>query len=407
MKSEGLLSARGIVAALVLAIFGLLLAWLCFRTAMVNTLPPTSPTVMRLAPNDPEAELARASVALVKRQGLLDAATLNAVRRSAAIAPLDARPFLILGHQQLVDDQPFRAVKSMEAGQRLNPRNRLIHLILLERYLKTNRFTDAAMQFSLLARLVGAAQPTIAKAMAQMMIAPEMRSATRQTLRTDPALERAVLVALANGDSEPSDIFALASPAGIADAGDKQSWGPVLISRMVNAGQYQSAHNVWQRVYRLPNAAVAAPIFNPSFRTMSASPPFDWTLIAGGIGAADPRDGKLEIDYYGRDSGDLASQVLVLKPGRYQFAFVADGGKPDSAARLFWTLSCVSGDKARLMNLAVPMATGARRVAATLAVPSECPAQMLTLRGEAGEFPSPVNLTISDLTLGTTTETNP
>jgi cytochrome c-type biogenesis protein CcmH/NrfG len=407
MRNEGLLSVRGLVSIVALVVAGLALAWLCVRTAIVGVLPPNAPVVLRLAPHDPDVVLGRATAVLARPRSRLDAGTLAAVGRAAAVAPLDARPFLLIGRQQLLEGKSDRAVKSLEAGQRLNPRNRFIHLLLVEHYLLANRYGDAAAQLSVLARLINAAQPVIATAMARMLVEPDMQDAVRRALKTDPRLERAVLVALAKNNSEPDTIFALASPTALADAGAPESWGPVLVSRLVTAGRFQAARAVWQKVYKLPQEAVARPVFNPTFRRVAASPPFDWTLTAGSLGAADPRRGTLAVDYYGRESGDLASQLLVLAPGRYQLAFTAEGGKPDGASRLFWTIACAGDGKPVLTNVAVPASPRIQRAASAFTVPAGCPAQTLTLRGEAAEFPSSLNLTIGGVAIRPLAETKP
>jgi len=397
-----LASTRGFASAAVLTVAGVSVGWLSFQAAMVRTLPATSPTIARFASGYPDAVLAKTATMLVKQRGILDAATLDAVRRAAADAPLDARAYLILGHQQLLDGTPGRAVATLEAGQRLDPRQRLIHLLLLDRYLRTARYADAAAQFSVLARLLGAAQVPIATAMAKMTMAPETRDAVRHTLRTDPVLERSVLVALAKSDTPPDAIFALASPAGLADARAKDSWGPVLVNRLVERGQYPLARSVWQRVYEVAPAQAAAPITNASFRETAAAPPFDWTLTANSLGAADIHNNSLTVDYYGRDSGDLARQLLVLQPGRYRFAFTVDPGKTDGAARLYWSLACGSAapsDRNQLMNVAVTATAKPHRIVAEIVIPTGCPAQTLTLRGEAGDFPSPLGVTLRDLDL--------
>ncbi len=339
---------------------------------------------------------------LVKQRGMLDTATLDTVRRAAAHAPLDARAYLILGHQQLLDGMPARAVATLEAGQRLDPRQRLIHLLLLDRYLRTARYADAATQFSVLARILGATQAPIATAMAKMTMAPETHNAVRHTLHTDPVLERSVLIALAKSDTAPDTIFALASPAGRADARNKESWGPILVNRLVERGQYPLARSVWQRIYGIAPMQAAAPITNGGFRETAASPPFDWTLTASGLGAADIRNNSLIVDYYGRDSGDLARQLLVLQPGRYRFAFTVDPGKTDGAAKLYWSLACGSTaptDRDQLMNVVVIATAKTHRITAEIAIPAGCPAQTLTLRGEAGDFPSALSVTLRDLDL--------
>jgi hypothetical protein len=364
---------------------------------MVQALTARSPSLTQLAPHHPDVVLSKAVVALVKQRGVLDAATLAAIRRAAVAAPLDARPFLILGHQQLLDGQGRRAVATLETGQRLDPRQRLIHLLLLDRYLRTGRYADAAAQFSVSARLVGPAQGPIATAMARMSMAPETHEAVRRTLRTDPALERAVLVALAKSDTDPAAIFALASPTARREAGDIASWGPVLVNRLVAKGHYAAARMVWQTVYGLSAAQAASPVFDAGLRKLPGSPPFNWTLVAGSLGAADIGNGSLSVDYYGRDTGDLASQLLVLRPGAYRFGFTVDGSNTAAGPSLSWSLRCVTGSKAELMNAAVA-GTGMRHHVSTgFTVPSNCPAQQLVLNGTAGEFPAPINVALRDL----------
>jgi len=385
---------RGLILAALLTIMGVGIAWLSIRAALVRALPPASANVVAIAPHDPGTVLARASDALVRQRGILAPATLAAVRGAAAAAPLDARAYLVLGHQQLLDGEGMRAVRTLEAGQRLDPRQRLIHLLLLDRYIRTGRYSDAAGQFSVLARLMGPTQGPIATAMAAMALAPETRGAVRRTLLADPRLERGVLIALARSDTDPAAIFALATPAAIADAGSKESWGPVLITRLVERGRFAAAREIWRRIYQIPAADAAAPIFDARFAGPSASPPFDWTLVASGLGVADIRRGSLVVNYYGRESGELASQLLVLPPGRYRFTVIVDPGKPSDAARLNWTLACATGDKAELLTLPVTAGATRRRLATAFDVSANCPAQMLLLRGEASEFPTTVNLTL-------------
>lgn len=401
-RRGGLHSVRGFASAAILVVAGVSVGWLSFQAAMVRTLPATAPAILRFAPGYPDAVLARTATRLVAQRGILDAATLDAVRRAAAAAPLDARAYLILGHQQLLDRMPGRAVATLEAGQRLDPRQRLIHLLLLDRYLRTARYADAAAQFSVLSRILSATQPSIATAMAKMTMAPETRAAVRQTLSTDPALERGVLIALARSDTAPAAIFALASSAARADARAPESWGPILVNRLVDRGRYSLARSVWQRVYGLSPVQAAALITNAGFRKTSAAPPFDWTLTANDLGAADLRNSSLVVDYYGRESGDLARQLLVLQPDRYRFAFTVDPGKADTATKLYWSIACgtaAPGDRNMLMTVPVTPSAKPHRIAAELVVPAGCAAQTLTLRGEAGDFPSPLGVTLRDLDL--------
>jgi hypothetical protein len=397
MKSKIPSRARGLITALVIAVIGFAVAWVCVRSAMVRLLPPANSALATLAPHDPDLVLTRAAAALVRQRGILAPQTLAAVRRAAQDAPLAANAFVILGHQQLLDGQPARAVNTLEAGQRLDPRNSLVHLLLLDRYLRTGRYADAAAQFSVASRLVGPAQGAIASALAKMSLDPETSGAVRRTLQTDPGLEQAVLITLARSETAPATIFALASPDARRNAGSDGNWGPVLINRLIEGQLFAAARSVWQTIYRVPPTQARALIFDAGFKELPASAPFNWTLTAGSLGAADIRDGTLSINYYGRENGDLARQLLVLAPGSYRLAFTVEGSKTGTGPSVAWTLKCVPGGKAELLNV-VATATGTpNRVAAAFTVPSGCPAQQLTLVGNGGEFPAPITLTLRDL----------
>lgn len=364
---------------------------------MVQIVPSSTPSIAQLAAHDPNVVLDNATTALVQRHGLLDPAMLSNVRRAAVAAPLDARSFLILGHQQILDGEPSRAVATLEAGQRLDPRQRLIHLLLVDRYLRTGDVGDATAQFSVMARLGGAGP--IAPAIAQMSVAPDTRDAVRRVLRSDPNLEQDVLVDLAKSDASPTTVFDIASPNAKQSAGGLENWGLVLINRLVEHGDYVEARRVWQRVYRLSDTQVAAALFNANFQKLAAAPPFNWLLIANGVGAADMRNNSLSVDYYGRENGDLASQILVLPPGSYQFSFKVEGSKTGAGPTLAWVLRCASGSKADLMRINASGSGQQRFVATRFNVPPNCPAQRLAFIGEAGDFPATIDVTMRDLSL--------
>lgn len=390
---------RGVVYAVALAIVIVLLGFAAVQAALVRALPAATPVLTRIAPHDPDVVIARATLALVAQRGILTPDMLAGVRRASQAAPLDARAFVVLGHQQLLDGKPAQAVRTLEAGQRLDPRNRLIHLLLLDRYLRTDRYADAARQFAIASRLVGPAQAAIAKAMAQMSVAPETREAVRRTLAGDPALERQVLITLARSDTPATTIFALASPGARRDARNDGSWGPTLIARLADQRQYKAARAVWRTVYGLTPAQVATSVFDAGFQELPGSAPFNWTLTASGLGAADMLNGTMSVNYYGRDTGTLAMQLLVLAPGAYRFAVTVEGSKTGTGPFLSWSLRCAAGAKTELMNLAATATGTPHRIVAGFTVPAGCAAQQLNLLGNAGEFPAPVTLTLRNLDL--------
>ena len=309
--------------------------------------------------------------------------------------PLDERPYLLIGSDYLRAGQTRRATKTLEAGRRLDPRQRWIHLLLLERYLRDEKYAAATEELAVLARLVGPVQAPIATALAQMSVAPETRDAVRETLRRDPPLEKSVLAALASSDVDPSTIFGMASPAAWSSANASGGWGTVLVDRLVTNQRYRTARAVWQRINRLSNRQVEPLLYDAGLDGLPGKPPFNWTLESGNVAAVDMRAHALQVNYYGRDTGNLASQLLVLPPGDYSFTQTVSGSQRAAGSTLSWSIECDNQPDRKLAQMRLPLdASAPRRVAIKLTVPGNCPAQRLRLIGSPGEFPTPVSVTI-------------
>lgn len=399
MRASPSFSPTNLFYALALSFAVLAVAWLVLRASIVEIMPPGDPSAARLSPNAPDVVLDRAMMEFLTKRGTLSKATTAQAERAAQRAPLDARPYLFAGARDILRGQGAQAVRVLEAGRRLDGRERWIHLLLLDRYLRAGRYTDAVTEFAVLNRLVSGAQAPILAELVRMTLRPSTRDAVRRTLAHDPALESDLLIRLARSNPDPQLLWQLASPAARVAAGRPDGWGQALVETLVDRRQYLTARATWVTLFRVPPAAAGALLYNPAFQASRGSPPFAWQFASGTIGAADPRNGQLEIDYYGRDDGVLASQLLMLTPGRYRLAYGLAGG---GGAGLSWTLSCAEqGAAAPFAQMPVPAATSQlRRITAEFTVPvSGCAAQWLRLTGATAEFPNPLNVTLSGLDL--------
>lgn len=393
-RSGDIVKAAVILCALAIA------AWFAFVAAAPRMLPTPSIRRITFLADHPEAVLADATRELVERRGIVPSRTLDMVRAAARRAPLDARPYLILGHQALLDRENERALNILEAGQRLDPRQRLIHVLLLDRYLREGKLDLAGQQFAVIARLVGEAQPQAAGLLAQMMLNPETRAATLRTLRQDPGLERDVLIALARTNADPTLLFSVASPEAIATATTAGSWGTMLLTRLVERGQIPQARKIWRRLYAIPDNRAAELLYDPAIEGWPGSPPFNWSLAASSIGVADRQEGGIAVEYYGRESGELANQILVLPPGRYRLSFNAHAAAAPATDALTWNVACAGGTSSSLASL--PMASlgvAPRRYSAEFVVPTRCDGQRLALSGSGAEFASTTRATITRLSI--------
>lgn len=384
--------------AVLLVLAGGCIGWVAIRSAATQLL--ADGVQVGTIAWKPELVLGGAMHEYLAGKGQVRARSLPDIRAAAARSPLDDRPYLFLGTAYLQHGDIRQATRALEAGRRLNPRRRPIHLVLADRYLRDDNFVAATDELAVLTRLVDGTQPPIAGALAQMSVYPETREAVRRTLRQDISLEQAVLTAMASRDIDPTHIFAMASPAAWATANVPGGWGVVLTDRLIKEHRYTLAREIWRRINHLTNEQASPLLYNAELAALPSRPPFNWSVSSNNIAAVDLHNHKIEINYYGRDTGELVSQFLLLPRGKYRFLHVVSGLQRGLGPTLSWSINCDNRPDAELAHLDVPATSATpRRVAVDVTVPGDCPAQRLQLLARPGEFPMQVSATIDRLQL--------
>jgi hypothetical protein len=236
---------------------------------------------------------------------------------------------------------------------------------------------------------VDAASPYLADYARDRVNWPKMRA----LFSSQPALEPNVLVALAK-DAQNAEAV-----VGIASASQRKPdaiWLNVLLSSLVNAGDYGRARGIWASVGRGSNSGL---IYDPSFSSPTAPPPFNWLLASSTIGLAERQPGtQLHGIFYGNVDGPLASQLLTLSPGAYMLR-IRLVGAPVNGETLRWSVRCNKSNEP--FSLA-PIAQVAAR-GLTFNVPANCPAQWLELSGRAGDVAQQSEATLTALSLSRAT----
>jgi len=150
-----------------------------------------------------------------------------------------------------------------------------------------------------------------------------------------------------------------------------------LIEGLVTNEEFDQALRLKQHFDPRP----IAPIADPHFANPSALYPFGWSLVSNGsigaersIGAAGP---VLAYRAASSGSGQVAAQLLMLKPGAYRLA--TRTAAPGRGTPPLWTISCGGAGEAMLAQLEQPLGAGAQ-AATRLVVPAGCPAQWLVLQ---------------------------
>ncbi|MDQ3077271.1 MAG: hypothetical protein M3Q83_00335 [Pseudomonadota bacterium] len=397
-------AAVSITRSLLIVVLALLGAWLVVRSALVTLYAAQQPALAaRVWPSHPKPNIALAmsdigAAAAAGRS--VSEPSLRRIERAASKAPLIADPFTIKGALLQSLGRAAQAERLFAESKRRDPRSAAPRYFLAERYLTTGRTSKGLQEVSALARLVPGGGPLIVAGIVQIARAAGPSPELLAMLRANPTLTEAVLATLASDAANADLVMRLAAATPKAAAGaDTPAWQIQLLSSLTERGEYRRARGLWNRVAGAAPES-AAGLFNREFAELAAPPPFNWKLGAGSFGVVETAPGgKLQVIYYGREDAELASQLLLLEPGRYRLSLTAAGdGAANSAVA--WSLTCATANTA-IASLPLSGATiGGQALSTDFSVPaSNCDAQWLRLIGSAAEFADSEQVTIGNLNI--------
>jgi hypothetical protein len=371
------------------------LAVLILRIALVEVLPAPFAAASSVAPDHPVLTLAAAELSGEQAPSNV---LLRHIPATARQAPLASEPFLASAAASVSRGDNARAVELLEEARHRDPRDPAVRLLLMQQYVAQRRIVEATDELVSLTRLMPDGYELIVAHLAQLAADPSTSEATKQALADKPSLD-SVLQYLATNHADPELILSFAEKRRATD-GPAPQWQATLVRNLVEGGEIRKAYGLWQSFYQVNASARSNMVYDPEFRTLPGQPPFNWWLASGEIGAAEgSRDGALEVDYFGRSSGTLAEQLLMLTPGTYTLTMQAEGAEREDTSRLGWTVTCASKEHEMLAELSLEsISYTPRRFSKTFTVPDAgCSGQWLRLAGIADEFPVARDAKISGL----------
>lgn len=376
------------LVALAVAVFAL-------RNAVVQSFAGSNPArAAAVWPSHPNVLLSKGltdiGVAAARRQPPPPGALVD-IGFAAAIAPLSHDSLLVRGITAQQSGDLRLAERAFLAARRRAPREPAPRYFLSELYLTSGRDADGLRELATLARLLPYGPVSVASPLAAYAKRAGNVANLKATFRDHPELEDAVLAELAKDAANADLAFRLASRLRTED-GTSPDWVRMLLPELVEAGQFDKAHRLWAAA---SGETSRGTVFDPGFRGSSAPAPFNWTLRSDSTGFAEgDKRGGLHVYFYGREDSVLASQLLLLTPGRYRLAMKVSG---NPKGMLRWSLTCLPA-KTALLDL--PLGAAASSVpAAEFSVDPTCDAQTLELRGSAGETVREADITVSGLTV--------
>jgi hypothetical protein len=370
------------------------------KTSTVDATIRKSPGVAAaISPDHPQVRIAIAMSKFEATQGRLTAADRAAANGALGKAPLTEEPFFLAAVDALANARGEEGERLLLEARRRDPRSRSTRLILLDRYLRAGRVADAGVEIAALNRLMPRAAEVLIPELARMVREPRTGAALIKVLASEPVLQQSVLARLASSGADPDLILGIAgSSRATAGTPEGLPWQRALLTKLVDKGDLQRAHSLWRNFGGLPAGGAEKGVHDGDFRGAPGPPPFNWQFGTGTAGVAERvKTPALQVDFYGRENVELASQLLMLRPGRYRLQFRVEGDATGQGSRLIWTVAC-TGSKAQLLSLPLTEVNYTpRTVSALFSVPAGCAGQWLRLTGSAGEFPKAQNAVISQL----------
>jgi len=307
---------------------------------------------------------------------------------AAAKEPLAFEPYLVRGVQAETVGDDRAAQLAFEAAQWRNPRSQAAAYFLADRYFRMGDGKRGLMEVAALARLSRFGAATLSPYLAAYARSPENWPALRAMFRANPDLAKPALVTLASNIATVPAVLALVNPG---EKPDQAPWLSPLLNTLATAGDYAKAKAIWTRFAR---AGPGELIHDSAFSDSTSPPPFNWALTSSTVGMAERQPGgRLHIVFYAQEDGFLASQLVLLGPGKYRLSMQLIGDAV-RARSLNWSIWC---DKAPAPIASVTLDAAAHGW--IFQVPAGCPAQWIKLAGASEDIPQQADVVIGALKL--------
>ena len=276
------------------------------------------------------AALGRINGLRLDPQGRPPRATEALARAALAGVPLAHQPFYAMALTRFAYErgrQPGEVKALLREAIRRHPRSRKARLLMLQQAVDSGDIGEAVDQLSVLHRLGSRAASALIVALARSITSERQVDEAVAAFNRHPELYKPFLRGFREAKRSPGLSLRVVTQIPKAALADPEV-ARMASEEMVRSQAFSHARALWAS---RNGRAGSGLVHSPDFTDARSPPPFNWLLVSGPIGAAARAPGGgLSLAYYGRTPGTLASQLLTLKPGRYQLQvqYRTEGGTP-------------------------------------------------------------------------------
>ncbi len=336
---------------------------------------------------DPTQASARVAVSerLMADSKITDAT--GGAREALRHNPLLPQALTLLARSSEQDGDIDRATQLMNLAARVNLRDLTSQRWLLAQDLRGGRVNSALDRIDLVLR--GQFPPAIEPIMAALtpiLTREPYRLEYVKLLRTNPRWRDVWFVDLLRRSADLSALTYLFAELQADEPGPTETELQVLLARLIDAGMFDEAHDIWVRSLPPDRREEADLLYNKEFRYPLTNVPFDW--VTPPVSNAMVRLGTqndtstISVDFFGgRVKFEHVSHLLNLAPGPYRFQGRERSQNLQNERGLRWRIACV-GDDSKTLGATDLMSgdTPWRTFTSDFTVPTvKCAYQMLVL----------------------------
>jgi tetratricopeptide (TPR) repeat protein len=268
--------------------------------------------------------------------------------------PLLPQALTLLARSSEQEGDIDRATQLMNLAARVNLRDLRSQSWLLAQDLRGGRVNSALNRIDLVLRGQSPQElEPIMAALTPILTHEPYRLEYVKLLRTNPRWRDVWFVDLLRRSDDLSALTYLFAELQADEPGPTESELQVLLARLIDAGMFDEAHDIWVRSLPSDRREEADLLYNKEFRYPLTNVPFDWVIPP--VSNAMVRLGTqndtstISVDFFGgRVKFEHVSHLLNLAPGPYRFQGRERSQNLQNERGLQWRIACVGDDSKTL-----------------------------------------------------------
>lgn len=298
-------------------------------------------------------------------------------RRSLMRDPTQARAMAVMGIAADIRGDHDKARLLVNSAASLSRRQVGTSVWLIEDAAGRGDVRAALAQYDIALRTSTEASELLFPILRDGLAEKEIRDALIEVFRWRPNWEHAFVgQAIAEGSKVEQlvPVFMALPSDPLMQASDMRQ---ALLDRLVGQGHYALADRYYASLRIQPGGVPR----NQTFGETNGLAPFDWRYGDSGVAMAVRQNGRNMLRF-STDSviaGPIASQMVLLKPGRYRLAGKGRYMTPPGAGGVTWQVRCATGDAGTLADAPLRTSRGGAAFLAFFSVPQGCDAQWIEL----------------------------